>query len=86
MDESFLGADDDLDHVIAEAERLVITRRYSKLNIRDAEGAVVARVYVRAGDVWVTRRAATIRQRKARAEVLAGMEQMEIPGLDWSQF
>jgi hypothetical protein len=79
---AFLGADNDLDHVVNEARRLVTGRLYRKLQIRNEANEVVVRVHRTSGEVWVSARLF----RSATAEVPADLMFMEIPGIDWSQF
>lgn len=82
----FLGAGTDLDAMTNDAARLVSGRRYQKLHIEDEGGNVLIRVYRRNGDTWVASNFNTVRSSKATDEVIAGMDQLEIPGVDWSQY
>ena len=41
----FLGADSNLEHVISDAKRLVLGRRYTHLQIQDEAGTAFVRVY-----------------------------------------
>lgn len=53
---SFLGADSDLHQVITEAKRLVLSRRYSHLKIKDAQNTVIVRIYrsIIQNGVWIS--------------------------------